>query len=110
MVLSRGSSLHFKPHFDVNNGKVQSKYGAEEAKDQALHTNTIISTEQLISNHEDILIKPVKPLQNNEPEKKEENVAAPPKSKPVWKNIEVEVKQEDREPPSLGEARDKEDN
>jgi hypothetical protein len=45
MVLSRRSSLHFKPHFDINNSKILSKYGAEEARDQAIHTNTIISTE-----------------------------------------------------------------
>jgi hypothetical protein len=33
MILSRGSSLYFKPKYDINNSKIQSKFGAEEAKD-----------------------------------------------------------------------------
>jgi hypothetical protein len=45
MILSRGSSVHFKPQYDIKNSKIQSKFGAEEARDQAVHTNTIISME-----------------------------------------------------------------
>jgi hypothetical protein len=45
MILSRGSSVHFKPQYDINNSKILSKFGAEEARDQAVHTNTIISME-----------------------------------------------------------------
>jgi hypothetical protein len=93
MIFSRGSSVHFKPQYDINNSKIQSKFGAEEARDQAVHTNTIISMEYPPIHQEEIVIRERKKQDNWR--QGEENV--PPKSKPVWKSIEEEVKKEDRE-------------